>query len=644
MPHDASSTAKRGHYRYDPSSLQQKGPARIFPYAGEDGVLRYILTKLRQNYLNQGQISQPWTLLLTEVEDVIATLDETWVQASTFLADLQILQSGWFNFDLPPNEQFSSSYVKERRHMAQRLLAATKAAEAANIQHQLGVTGKNELQRSLFYQELEKSGQSRGNNSYLPTRPVISLIHQRDGGLSDREFARQRLAGQNPIVLRRVQSREDVIQTWAHQPYKLANGSTIDLIQSAGENRLFIADYPLLQQLKLGDLQPGRYVGSPIALFYRSESGLEPVLIQVEQGRVITPETSDDWTKAKLYVQTADVTDHELLSHLAYTHLALEAFAIATPRHLPSNHPLYRLLSPHLQFLLAINARGNKILLGDGGAIDKLLAPTREAAVGLINKAYRQRSFTEYSLLNDIQRRGIEAKYIAAYPYRDDALLLWSAIANYATLYLQRYYPDDQAVQQDQYLQAWATELGAPLDTRPPSEFPQAPAWIPQAWVKAAGLAPELPSYSRVPGFGAITSLPQLIDMATTIIFTAGPQHAAVNFSQFDYVSYVPNAPLALYSRPDTPSTLEALLPSTAQDLGQMQLTFALSGISWGKLGSADLIQFVDQGDRQILHQFQQELEKIESLIHKRNQTRLADTGVEYPYLLPSRIPNSINI
>ncbi len=650
MSQDVSTTAKQGHYRYNPSGLEQQGPARIFPYAGEDGVLRYILTKLRQNHLRQGQLSQPWTLLLTQLEATIQTLDENWVKISTLLADWEILQSGWFNFDLPPNEQFNASYVQERRDMGKRLLAAITSAETAHEQSQLSVTMRNELQRSLFYQALEKSQPSLENSDrYLPTRPVVSLILQRDDGLSDREFARQRLAGQNPIILRRVQSAEQqLLQTWANQPYKLADGSTIDLIQSTDANRLFIADYPLLQDLKAADLQHGRYVGSPVALFYRHECGLEPILIEVEKGRVVTPnnarEDVDAWTRAKLYVQTADVTYHELISHLAYTHLAIEAFAIATPRQLPNNHPLYRLLNPHLQFLLAINTRGNKILLGEGAAIDKLMAPTREASLGLINKAYRQRPFAEYSLLKDIKNRGIEPEFLDEFPYRDDALLLWEAIANYTTRYLQRYYLDDQAVQQDRCLQAWATELGTPLDSHHPAEFPQAPTWLPIEWVTATELSLELPNYPRIPGFGEITSLQQLIDIATIIIFTCGPQHAAVNFSQFDYVNYVPNAPLALYSRPDTPSTLEELLPPTQQDLGQMQLTFSLTGICWGKLGSGDLIKFVDSGDRQTLTQFQHELVEIENNIKTRNQSRLKNGGIEYPYLLPSRIPNSINI
>ncbi|HEY9883495.1 MAG TPA: lipoxygenase family protein [Thermosynechococcaceae cyanobacterium] len=142
----------------------------------------------------------------------------------------------------------------------------------------------------------------------------------------------------------------------------------------------------------------------------------------------------------------------------------------------------------------------------------------------------------------------------------------------------------------------------------------------------------------------ALSSLQQLIDIITQVIFTCGPQHAAVNFSQFDYVGYTPNAPLALYSHPDMADSVQQLLPGADQDLGQMELTFALSGIRWGTLGSTALSQFVDRGDRQSLEQFQADLANIEVKINARNQQRLMTSGIEYPYLLPSRIPNSINI
>ena len=637
----ASLTKQQGQYRYDPTALDQAGPARLFPYAGGDGVLRHVLKRLRFNLVNQSQLSSPWLLLLQQFDDRVRSLDDTWIKLGTVLVDWEIFQSNWFNFNLPPDQQFDVAFVQKRRDLGKVLLAARKAAQMAAVADGRSFGERSQAQRSQFYEMIEAQGRAR---------PAVVQLHARDGGLSDQEFARQRLAGQNPMMIRRVQADDrSLLQSWMPDSYQLANGTEVNWEQAG--DRLFLAEYPLLRQLTPADLQPGKYVGSPIALFHRSEAGLEPVLIQVEPGRVVTPQAAaDDWMRAKLYAQTADVTYHELIVHLGDTHLSMEAFAIATPRQLPPNHPVYRLLRPHFQFLLAINTRGNTILLGAGAAIDHLMAPTRETSLALINQAYRSRPFQDYALPHDLKRRGVEADVLPEYPYRDDALLLWGAIEAYVSRFLSRYYPDDQAVQRDLYLQAWAAELGAPLETRDHTEFAQAPGWMPQSWSAGTNLEFELPSYARVPGFpGSATgdrplTLEQLIAIVTQVIFTCGPQHAAVNFSQFDYVGYTPNAPLALYARPDAPTPIDQFLPNPAMDLGQMELTLTLNGIRYGHLGSDELIQFQDGGDRLALQQFQAELAAIESQITGRNQQRLAATGVDYPYLLPSRIPNSINI
>ncbi len=623
---------QQGQYRYDPTTLDTSGPARIFPYSGEDGLLRYLFTKLGKDCLDQGKLSQPWDLLLQQMNRGLKELDKVWGYLATQLVNFEVFQSAWLNLDLPPDEQFNTSFVRDRRAMTEALLAAKKATEAM---------GSLEVARLHFYDALQQHGY---------TRPVTWQIHQRENVLSDREFARQRVAGQNPVMLRQIQPVDQpLLDSLSSQTLQLGTGEEINLIQAATQHTLFVADYPLMQSLSPADLQPGRYVGSPLALFYHSSSGLEPVLIQLEKGNVVTPSvsggTADQWMQAKLFVQVADVTYHELITHLCHTHLAMEAFAIATPRQLPINHPLYRLLRPHFQFLLAINTRGNAVLLSEGAAIDQLMAPTRETSLELINRAYREHSFDDQALPKLTQRQGVEVEFLPDFPYRDDALLLWEAIARYVTRYMQRHYADDMAVQQDPYLQAWATELGEPLASRSRSEFPQAPSWLPESVLAEMGLQPNLPNLPRVPGFPTqLSSLQQLIEIATQIIFTCGPQHAAVNFSQFDYVGYTPNAPFAAYCPPRDCKSLKQLLPPKEQDLGQMELTFALSGIRWGRLGSPDLIQFHEAGDQAVLCQFQADLAAIEREINTRNQHRVAKTGVAYPYLLPSRIPNSINI
>lgn len=633
---------QQGIYRYDPTSIKNGGPARIFKEVGEDGILRYIASKMRDNLVEKGQVSEPLIQMLSGLEEIRKSIKQGWVKITTGLADWEFINSGWLNFDLPPGEQFNTSYAVERRTIAQIMKAAMDAgSKAASMAAAEGCsqTEQSDRQRQRFFQEIEDRGKQR---------PRVSLIYEREGSLTDRAFANQRLAGANPMMLRRVlKSDKTMLQSWSDGPYPLATGETIDLLEAAAGDRLFIVEYPLLENLTATELQAGRYVGSPKALFYRSESGLEPVLLQLESsGKLFTPGgAADDWMRAKLYVQVADITHHELIDHLCYTHLIMEAFAIATPRQLPDNHPLYRLLHPHFQFLLAINGRVELVLLGEDAAIGKLMSQTRETSLDIVNRAYRKRPFEDYSLPNNIKRRGIEPEFLPQFPYRDDAQLLWEAIARYVTAYLQRYYPDDQAVRQDPYLQAWAAELGAPLDSRPLTEFAQAPSWISSEIAVEVGLSIEsLPHYSRVPDFPEkITRLQELIDIATQIIFTCGPQHAALNFSQFDYMGYVPNMPAA-YTRPDVAVSLDEMLPPPDYDLEQMRLTFFLSATRWGRLGSSDLINFVDAGDRQILAQFQADLQEIESQIQIRDRQRRQETGLDYPYLLPSQITNSINI
>ena len=76
-----------------------------------------------------------------------------------------------------------------------------------------------------------------------------------------------------------------------------------------------------------------------------------------------------------------------------------------------------------------------------------------------------------------------------------------------------------------------------------------------------------------------------------------------------------------LYSRPDLATSVDQLLPTADQDLGQMELSFALSGIRWGTLGSSELMQFMEAGDRQALTQFQADLAAIELKIKRPQST-----------------------
>jgi len=53
--------------------------------------------------------------------------------------------------------------------------------------------------------------------------------------------------------------------------------------------------------------------------------------------------------------------------HLMKTHLVMEAFAVASWRQLPSIHPVFQLLFPHLRSVMAINTIGMNELIAKGG-------------------------------------------------------------------------------------------------------------------------------------------------------------------------------------------------------------------------------------------------------------------------------------
>lgn len=63
-----------------------------------------------------------------------------------------------------------------------------------------------------------------------------------------------------------------------------------------------------------------------------------------------------------------------MVSHLLRTHLSMEPIAVASYRQLPTIHPLWKLLAPHIRGIMAINTFGRSTLISEGGIADQLLS------------------------------------------------------------------------------------------------------------------------------------------------------------------------------------------------------------------------------------------------------------------------------
>lgn len=454
--------------------------------------------------------------------------------------------------------------------------------------------------------------------------PAVAYTYEKD-----EVFVSMRVAGPNPVMLQRVtapQARFPVTEA----DYQGVMGTADSLAAAYAEGRLYITDYAILDGAINGSFPRDRkYLYAPLALFAVPQANvgdrrLRPVAIQCGQDpdkfSILTPQSNPHaWLCAKTAVQVADANFHEAVTHLARTHLFVGPFAIATRRQLPDSHPVSLLLRPHFQGMLAINNEAQAKLIAAGGGVNKILSATIDSARVLAVTGLQTYGFNAAMLPQQLKQRGVDdADRLPVYPYRDDSILIWDAIHDWVENYLQIYYADDAAVQQDARLQTWAKELVAH-------------------------------DGGRVIDFGETESQLQtgayLTDAITLIIFTASAQHAAVNFPQKDIMSFAPAMPTAGYTDlTDLGShTTEAdyfkLLPPLSQSQEQLKLLHLLGSAHFTKLGQYEKDHFQDGNVAAPLKKFKARLEEITDIIYERNRDRPS-----YEYLLPKNIPQSINI
>jgi arachidonate 15-lipoxygenase len=462
--------------------------------------------------------------------------------------------------------------------------------------------------------------------------------------LEDREFAAQRVAGANPLVIERLTAIPDNFPITEAQ-YQAVMGAADSLELSLQAGRLYVADYKVLEDIVTGTFPEGqKFLCKPIALF-AMEAGdcpgrrLIPVAIQCNQvpsaqNPIFIPpalNASDSerwgWQIAKLMVQIADGNYHELISHLGRTHLFMEPITIATHRQLATNHPLSALLVPHCEGTLFINEAAVKGLMNPKGTVDKVLSGTLESSLQLSVKGAKEFpfSFNRSFLPATLEARGVDdPTLLPDYPYRDDALLIWAAIRDWVSDYLNLFYATDADVEQDQELQNWLAEL---VD-------------------RQGGQMVDIGQIDDGNNNPRIRTVAYLIEMVTQIIFTSSAQHAAVNFPQSSKMTYMPNMPLAGYQ--DTPQSGDDLskadflkvLPSLPQSEAQMNMTYLLGSVYYTKLGHYESGHFTDSRIAQPLQNFMNQLHHIELVINQRNESRVS----YYDVLKPSKIPQSVNI
>lgn len=87
-----------------------------------------------------------------------------------------------------------------------------------------------------------------------------------------------------------------------------------------------------------------------------------------------------------------------------HTHAVVEPFIIATRRQLSKMHPIHRLLDPHLEDTVHVNALARRVLVNAGGILETVLF-TGNVSMELSSMLYKEWRFDEQGLPSDLLKR-----------------------------------------------------------------------------------------------------------------------------------------------------------------------------------------------------------------------------------------------
>jgi arachidonate 15-lipoxygenase len=455
-----------------------------------------------------------------------------------------------------------------------------------------------------------------------------------------------------PELLRKFPVTDLMLQTVTGDP-----GLTLEA--AARQHRLFVCDYSMQDGVRVDRVfDEQRYLGAPIALFYwsdRPRAGfppvteaqpgyLMPVAIQIGQrfdaecNPIFTPNDcsgADDpnglkWRIAKYFVNVANAVHHESIAHLGDCHLTVEPIVVATRRQLAEQHPLFKLLLPHLRFTININNDARHSLIIPGGVVATTVGPAIEDTWRMISEARRAWRWDDNTPDRVFRLRGLQD--LPEFAFRDDTVLLWRATEKFVRSYLAFYYRSDADLLVDVELQRWINELASP----------KLAAFRGMDGLVATGDAAQP---------WAITSFEYLVKLVSYIVYLGGPQHASVGYAQYPLMSYMPCVAGVIYhpapqrsTRIESEAELVKWYPPLDIALYTFSFEYLLSEIQYDTFGhysSSPRDPYFGQPE---LHEMElalrDELALIEIEIRRRNKHR----AVPYEFQLPSQIPNSVCI
>ncbi|XP_033986167.1 hydroperoxide isomerase ALOXE3-like [Trematomus bernacchii] len=478
--------------------------------------------------------------------------------------------------------------------------------------------------------ELKLKGIADSKDNWTDIDHINRVFRNKDTDISkyvqehwkeDAFFGYQYLNGVNPILIRRCTALPENLPVTDEMLFPDGQSSLADEMKNGN---IFLLDYRRLDGVKANMVHgKQQYLMAPLVLLQKTpDDKLMPIAIQLKQNPaednpIFLPTDSEyDWLTAKMFVRSADFSEHQLNVHLLRTHLLAEVFAVSLLRNLPMVHPLYKLLVRHTRYTLQINLLARNVLISKEGFFDEHVASGGEALFEILQRSTSSMTYKSLCMPDDIAERGMED--VPNYHYRDDGRKLWDIINRFVEGVLSFYYKSDDEVKQDSELQKWISDI-----------------------FEHGFLSQESTGIPK-----GLSSVAELVKFVTMVLFTCSAQHSSVNGGQFDYGGWMPNTPITLQLPPPITKgkTSEATMLNTLPDIGTsangMAVLWLLGKPPFDSVCLREFPEehFSEEIPCQLIKDYQGELKVLSADIIARN----IGLDIPYTYMDPEVMENSV--
>jgi hypothetical protein len=180
---------------------------------------------------------------------------------------------------------------------------------------------------------------------------------------------------------------------------------------------------------------------------------------RIESALGVHTPSSHEWGLVTRLALCAASTHLSLVRHFNWVHLtAGAALAIATRNELPADHPLRRVLWPHVfgtQYSNEIVTQGQMV---EGGDFPDIFSFTHRGVGALFSDTHKAYQISVLDPALDARRRGIKDAGFAT-PSQENLERLFEVLHAHAERYVDAYYADDAAIARDEKIRGWLEAL-----------------------------------------------------------------------------------------------------------------------------------------------------------------------------------------